>query len=176
MRPVLLLPGIHNSGPGHWQTAWEQHHPLVQRVAQRDWDNPACAQWVASLEQAVRDTGPEVILVAHSLACLVVAHWAVQTTQHIHAALLVAVPDPAGPEFPTQATGFAPVPGLHLPFKTTMVASTNDPYGSTEYATACAADWGAELVRIGAVGHINSASGLGDWPAGWDMVNRWRGT
>jgi len=29
-----------------------------------------------------------------------------------------------------------------------------------------AADWGARAESLGAAGHVNAESGLGDWPAG----------
>ena len=32
---ILLIPGLNNSGPGHWQTLWEETVPRARRVAQR---------------------------------------------------------------------------------------------------------------------------------------------
>ncbi len=32
----------------------------------------------------------------------------------------------------------------------------------------------AEHIRLGRRGHINAESGLGEWPEGWAIVNRWR--
>lgn len=163
---VLILPGIGNSGPDHWQSHWEQADSNYFRVNQSDWDNPSCAGWVASLENSVKRSGANTVLVAHSLACLLVAHWAAQTKLPIKAALLVAVPNPKGPAFPTQAIGFDPVPMQRLPFKSMVIASTNDPYSGIAYAEECAAIWGSDIVHIGEAGHINSASGLGAWPEG----------
>jgi serine hydrolase len=104
---VLILPGIGNSGPLHWQSIWEQSHPEFVRFQQHDWDNPVCEEWVAVTEEAVRRTGPDVVLVAHSLACLVVARWAAKPHSPIKAALLVAVPNSKGPNFPVAARGFS---------------------------------------------------------------------
>jgi uncharacterized protein len=174
MRPVLTVPGIQNSGPTHWQSRWEMLHPGVVRVQQRDWDHPACDEWVASLDAAVRAQAVPPILVAHSLGCLAVAHWAERSAQPIHAALLVAVPDPLGPSFPAQATGFAPLPGALAGRRLQMIASRDDPYGSLDHARTCAAAWGAELVELGPFGHLNAASGLGDWPQAWARVAAWR--
>jgi predicted alpha/beta hydrolase family esterase len=56
MRPVVLLPGIGNSGPDHWQSRWQEKHAGVRRVMQRSWDQPVCAEWVETLDQAVRLT------------------------------------------------------------------------------------------------------------------------
>jgi predicted alpha/beta hydrolase family esterase len=53
-----------------------------------------------------------------------------------------------------------------LPFRSRVVASHDDPYGSFAFAQACARAWGSELADVGNAGHINAASGLGDWTAG----------
>ncbi len=58
------------------------------------------------------------------------------------------------------------MPLLRLPFPSTVVASSNDPYVSLERARYFAQCWGSQFVDLGAAGHINTASGLGDWPAG----------
>ena len=163
---VLILPGIGNSGPEHWQSHWEQSHGNYTRVNQLSWDNPSCLEWVASLEESVKTSGPNTILVAHSLACLLVAHWAVKTNLEIRAALLVAVPNPKSPIFPTEAVGFAPLPMHRLPFESIIVASTNDQYGGIEFSEKCASAWGSCLINIGEAEHINSSSGLGAWPEG----------
>ena len=169
---ILMIPGIGNSGPGHWQSRWQIAHPDYRRVEQRDWDHPVCAEWCATLERAVAGAGASSILVAHSLGCLLVAHWLHATRQRVAAALLVAVPDPAGRQFPSDAIGFAPVPRGRFPCPSMMVASRDDSYASIEYARERAHDWGSELVDIGCAGHINAASGLGDWPAGHGLLTR----
>ncbi len=167
---VLTFPGIGSSGPEHWQTLWEQANPEFIRIAQRDWDNPVCDEWVAVLESTVQRIGPQVVVIAHSLACLAVAHWAASAHSPIKAALLVAVPDPEGPDFPAEATGFAPLPVQRFSFSSIVVASTDDPYGSLAHAQACAAAWGSRVVNIGAAGHINAGSGLGHWPEGYVLL------
>jgi predicted alpha/beta hydrolase family esterase len=172
--PVLILPGLGNSGPQHWQTLWEQSGPDFQRVQQRDWDNPDREQWCAALDIDVGRNGPDTVVVAHSLGCLVVAHWAVEARVSIRAALLVAVPDPDGPAFPKSATGFSSTPMQPLPFKSIVVTSTNDPYGSADFASRAACAWGSHFVDIGARGHINADSGLGDWPAGYELLTHLR--
>jgi uncharacterized protein len=164
--PVLIVPGIGNSGPQHWQSLWEASSPHFQRVMQNDWDHPICAEWVAALEQAVAASGPETILVVHSLGCLAVAHWAASTQLTIKGAMLVAVPDPAGPSFPAEAVGFDSTPQTRLPFESIVVASTNDPYGSLVYTQRMAELWDSLFVIIGDAGHINASSGLGEWPEG----------
>lgn len=169
-RPVLIFPGYGNSGPTHWQSLWQAAYPDFQRVAQSDWEHPVCDAWVSTLEVAVRKAGPDSIIVAHSLACLAVAHWAASHHAPIRAALLVAPPDPDGPEFPSQASGFGPVPTPRFAFPSTVVASSNDPYGSSAHAGALAAAWGSRFVDIGPCGHINADSDLGDWPQGFALL------
>jgi predicted alpha/beta hydrolase family esterase len=170
--PVLLIPGIGNSGPDHWQSRWQAAAPNYRRVMQNDWDHPRCQEWVAALEQAVAQTGADSVLVAHSLGCLLVAHWMQGTRLRVAGALLVAVPDPDGSQFPKEAIGFAPVPRAPLSCPSIVVASQDDPYASAGFARACAASWGSRLVDIGKAGHINTASGLGDWAAGHDLLEQ----
>jgi len=169
---VLVLPGYGGSGPRHWQTLWETSHPRFRRVNQRDWHFPVCREWVETLEEAVAQTGGRPVLVAHSLACLTVAHWAVSSRLKIAGALLVAPPDPEGPQFPQQASGFHPIPMRPFPFKGVVVASSNDPYGSVGFARRHAEAWGAEFVDAGPVGHINSESGLDHWPEGFCLLKK----
>lgn len=169
---VLTFPGLGNSGPDHWQSLWEQANPGFVRIPQRDWDKPICDEWASVLESTVRRIGPSVVVVAHSLACLAVAHWAARPHSPIKAALLVAVPDPDGPRFPVEAVGFSPLPQQRFPFPSMVVASTDDPYGSLAHAAACASAWGSRLVDIGAAGHINAGSGLGRWPEGRELLRQ----
>jgi predicted alpha/beta hydrolase family esterase len=48
----------------------------------------------------------------------------------------------------------------------TVIASGDDPYVTFVRARTFAAAWGADFVDAGPVGHVNAASGLGDWAAG----------
>ncbi len=169
---ALILPGIGNSGPEHWQSRWEKSYPSFVRVQQRDWDHPVCSEWLDVLEKTVARVGPNAILVAHSLACTLVAHWAVKTNLGIKGALLVAVPNPDGPNFPKEAVGFSSLPLKPLTFPSIVVASTNDPHGSVEFARSAASAWGSRFVDIGPAGHINSKSGLGEWNEGFLLLQQ----
>jgi uncharacterized protein len=174
MKPVLLVPGINNSGPVHWQSIWEASHAKIQRVMQRDWDHPDCEEWAEALDAAVRLVNEPPIIVAHSLGCLVVARWAARSKQAVHAVLLVAVPDPDGSAFPREATGFSPVTNELLGKRITIISSTDDPYSNPAYTLQRVAQWNAEHISLASCGHINAASGLGDWAEGWSIVERWR--
>jgi predicted alpha/beta hydrolase family esterase len=176
--PVLLLPGIHGSGTAHWQSRWQTLHAGVQCIAQRDWHHPVCAEWVAGIERAVQAQAVPVVLVAHSLGCLAIAHWLASAEPcalaQVAAVLMVALPDPAGPAFPAAASGFGPVPArlpcdrLALPFA--VWTSTDDPYSPGGFGESTAAAWGAAHRSLGARGHLNADSGLGDWPEAWAWV------
>lgn len=162
----VSLPGIGGSGSGHWQTLWEAQNPSIRRFRPKDWNHPALDDWAAALTTAVLAARTPPVLVAHSLACLLVAHVADRIADRARGAFLVAVPDPLGPSFPREAASFGDAPMRPLPFPALVVASSNDPYGSPDHARRTARAWRAGFVEVGALGHINVASGLGTWPQG----------
>ena len=172
---VLILPGLFDSGPDHWQTRWELANPSFRRVRQRDWQTPDRSEWVAALHAVISESADPAILVAHSLACSLVAHWAGAHDGPVRGALLVAPADVEAPDFPEGPTGFAPMPLVRLPFPSIIVSSTNDPYVTPRRAARFAEAWGAELELIGPAGHINSASRLGEWPRGLAFLERLSG-
>ena len=172
-QPILIAPGIGNSGPEHWQSLWQAHLPGARRLAVPDWDHVDCIDWVAAIAREIAASGPETVIVAHSLGCLAVAHWAARTSLVIRGALLVAPPDPDGPAFPAgDARGFTPLPLTRFTFPSLVVTSNNDPYGSEAHAQTCAAGWGSDIVYLGALGHLNAASGIGDWEEGLALLAR----
>jgi predicted alpha/beta hydrolase family esterase len=167
---VLTIPGLWNSGPLHWQTHWEAKHGFT-RVQQRDFDHPDRAEWVATLDAAIRAQSEPPILAAHSLGCTLVAQWvADRGGRGVAGAFLVAPSDVEAPDYPAEGRAFASMPLVRLPFPAIVVASTNDEYVSMERARLFAGAWGAELVTIGDAGHINGASGHGPWPEGEAML------
>ncbi len=166
MFTTIILPGIGGSGEDHWQTYWERSLSGAIRFHPRDWNHPDLIDWIEALDRTVAESQTPPLLVAHSLACLLVAHWAARSTRSIRGALLVAVPDPDIPVFPVEARSFANAPASALPFPALVIASTNDPFASLDYVSKRAKGWGSGLVIAGAIGHINEASGLNDWPQG----------
>lgn len=170
MTEIIHLPGIGNSGNLHWHTLWEDADSSIRRFAPTSWDDPDLSDWIAALENTVRAARTPPILVAHSLACLLVAHWHQVSDLQIRGAMLVAVPDPQSPAFPSQAISFADAPRAKFRFPSLIVASTNDPYGSLPYVQMRAEQWGCDLKVIGAAGHINGQSQLGDWPEGLGLL------
>jgi predicted alpha/beta hydrolase family esterase len=172
---VLLLPGLYNSGPEHWQTFWERERRDCTRVEQAEWNTPRREDWVATLERVISSQPRPVVLAAHSLACITVAFWAAAHPStargKVHGALLVAPSDTEAPDFPSGTVGFAPMPRLRLPFPAVVVASTDDNYITMARVTGLASDWGARLVNVGAKGHIGSAAKLGAWPEGQALLD-----
>ncbi|WP_280669389.1 MULTISPECIES: RBBP9/YdeN family alpha/beta hydrolase [unclassified Kitasatospora] len=180
---VLVLPGYQNSGPAHWQSHWEQEHPAYLRVEQEDWDAPQLDSWVATLDRAVALAPPgPVVLVAHSLGCITVAHWATRQEQlagqvsdgqvigrQVIGALLVAPADIDTVDI-AELKNFRPVPLRPLPFPSIVVSSSNDPYADPERSRLFAESWGSRLVALGSLGHINSDSAMGSWPEGQALL------
>jgi hypothetical protein len=167
----IVLPGFGGSDADNWQSRWEADDPAFCRFAPSSWNAPELTDWVAALNTTVSRLPTPPILVAHSLACLLVAHWAAQSDVAIAGAFMVSVPDPAGPSFPTEAASFRHVPETVLPFPTLIVASSDDVYGNVDHARRRADQWGAALIELGALGHINSDSGLGAWEQGRQLLS-----
>lgn len=169
----LTVPGLGSSGPNHWQTIWEKEHPeIFSRVEQEDWDLPVAEKWVETLNESIKKLTSPTLLIAHSLGCLTVVHWANKyTSSKIAGILLVAPADAESASFPKEISGFSPIPTQRLPFESVIIASTNDEYATIERAKEWAENWGSQFVNIGALGHINANSKLADWKVGKGIIN-----
>jgi hypothetical protein len=106
------------------------------------------------------------------------AHWARQTQRAVRGALLAVPPDfeqPMPPGYPSlealRASGWLPVPRARLPFRSIVAASRNDPLAGYDRIVDLAAAWGSELVDLGEVGHLNPASGYGEWPRADEFID-----
>ncbi|MDE1914924.1 MAG: serine hydrolase family protein [Sphingomonadales bacterium] len=176
---VLTVPGLFNSGPGHWQTLWDEQRADCRRVDLGRWDKPHRNSWVNQLNLAIRAAHASgqgdrrVVLAAHSLGVITVAWWAQMECEAAHlvqGALLVAPPEvdffPRDP----RVGSFAPVPTAPLPFPAIVAASRNDPWIGQHAARRLARDWGARFEDMGEAGHINAESGLGAWPQGQGWI------
>ncbi len=170
----IIVPGWKDSGPDHWQTRWAALLPHAVRVQQRDWENPVSAEWISTLAGLVDQAPSPVLLVAHSLGCLISAALPVPLRAKVAGALLVAPADVERPDAPDCLRGFAPVPRHSLPFQSVVVASDNDPYCRLERARAFAESWGSRVVVIPGAGHLNADSGLEDWPQGLKLFGALR--
>jgi uncharacterized protein len=169
---VLMLPGLGNSGEQHWQTQWEKKFGFA-RIEQREWDQPVSSEWIEKLDTAVlQHKTKSIILVGHSLACCTIVLWAKKYGRSVKGALLVAPSDTEAPSYPEGTTGFKPMPLFKLPFPSITITSDDDFYVTPLRAKHFASAWGSELIKIGAAGHINVASGHGAWPEGLQYLQR----
>jgi len=174
---VLIVPGLRDAVPQHWQTLLAPRLARVVCVPPMGREELDCGRRVAAIEAAAQAIEGPLAIVAHSGGCIMVAHWARQTRRAVRAALLATPPDfetpmPAG--YPSmealRAGGWLPLPRQPLPFPSLVAASRNDPLGSFELVGQLARDWGAALEDLGEVGHLNPASGYGDWPRALEWV------
>ncbi|MER0440128.1 alpha/beta fold hydrolase [Emticicia sp. W12TSBA100-4] len=171
MTTYFIIPGLGNSDENHWQTHFENSGENFIRINQKSWDEPDCEDWIQNIEKAVSDYEPSnVVLIAHSMGCTAVAQWAKRFPKTIKGALLVAPSDIENPVYTFPMTGFTPIPLEKLPFKSIVVASSNDIWVSEERAKFFADAWGSEYLNIGEAGHINVAGGYGEWPAGLELL------
>ena len=174
---ILIVPGLRDHVPGHWQTILEQKCPGAVSVPRMERDKLSCAAWVALLDQTLREFRGPAVLVAHSAGVMMVVHWTQRHRRAIRGALLAAPPDfesPLPDGYPAQdvlrENGWLPTPRTRLPFPSIVVASTNDPLGRYERVAALAEAWGSRLVNVGAVGHLNPAAGYGEWPQAQEFI------
>src|SRR5690606_29912170 len=121
---VLILPGWQNSTPDHWQSRWEALYGY-RRVDQHDWMRPRRGDWLARLEEVVLDASEPVVLVAHSLGCILTAAWAAHSknTHRVKAALLVAPGDAEHDTLHDILPSWSPIPMVALPFHSLLVGS-----------------------------------------------------
>ena len=164
---ILIVPGWHDSGPGHWQSLWAAQLPGAERVVQDDWITPHRDAWVGRLEECILSRPEPVVIAAHSLGCIATTQISARAAERVVGALLVA---PADPERRAQLIDFSPVPAAPLPYRSVLVASSNDPFCPIRLAGAYARAWGSELVRLQNAGHVNVESGHGAWPLGLALL------
>jgi predicted alpha/beta hydrolase family esterase len=119
-----------------------------------------------------------VIVVAHSAGVLVTVHWAATTSRTSVVGALLATPPAFAAELPPEYPslrqlrdhGWLPVPRRPLPFPSILATSTDDALGNPVRLRAMANAWGSREHSLGAVGHLNGASGYGDWPEAVELI------
>jgi len=172
----LIVPGWQGSADEHWQSHWQRSLPNSARVEQADWLNPKREDWVAELQRSIASDPRPTILIAHSLGCITVAHWAdqapVESLRRVHAALLVAPADVERANCPPALQNFAPIPQHSLPFPSQLVGSDNDTAASAARAIEMARDWGSDVAILSGAGHINVKSGHQRWEQGFAYLYR----
>jgi predicted alpha/beta hydrolase family esterase len=168
---VIIVPGLREANGQHWQSLLAKKLPNVREVPPMGREDIDCARRVAALEREASAVEGPIVLVAHSAGVLTVAHWARRTSRAVRGALLAAPPDfetPLPEGYPTtealDRAGWLPIPVAPLPFPTLLAVSRNDPLCRLSRACELALQWRSRFVDLGEVGHLNPASGHGDWP------------
>lgn len=167
MSTIIIVPGLNNSGPDHWQSRWQQQLPDSRRVEQPHWDIPDLDAWTTAV-RAVLNTTDDAWIIAHSFGCLAAVQAIRSQAAGVRGLFLVAPADP-------EKFGLAGrLPQTPLPVPALVIASETDPWLSAAQARLWAARWGAALLNAGEAGHINAESGHGNWPRGWFWFQQWQ--
>lgn len=172
----LIIPGWQGSPDDHWQSHWQRSLPNSARVEQLDWLAPRREDWVAALDRRIHADPRPAILIAHSLGCITVAHWAAAASmaalRRVRGALLVAPADVQRANCPDALRNFAPIPRDLLPFPSQVVGSDNDSAASAGRVIELAREWGSEAAILAGAGHINVKSGHQRWEQGFAYLFR----
>jgi predicted alpha/beta hydrolase family esterase len=179
---VLIVPGLRDHAADHWQTHLAARLPKARTVPPLEHDKLSCAARVQAIDRELSAIDGPVIAVAHSAGCMMLAHWAATRSRHrLHGALLATpadleTPMPAG--YPAvevlRDNGWLPIPRRRLPFPSLVAASTNDPLARLQRVAGFAQDWGSRWLDLGDVGHLNPASGHGEWPMALQLLQQLR--
>ena len=157
---LVIVPGLHGSGAGHWQTWLHGQVAGSVRVEQDDWSAPDLDAWSERVVETIAalGAGPHVV-VAHSFGCLAtVRALAKRPALDVAQLLLVA------PAEPKRFDVADVLPQSRLAVRSCVVASDNDPWMSASQAHAWALRWGSDWINLGNAGHINVESGYGPFP------------
>jgi predicted alpha/beta hydrolase family esterase len=173
---VLIVPETAESAPHHWQTRWGRNRDNCQRLDLGMWDSPHRNTWVNKLNLAIYRADRPVLLVGHGVGCLTIAWWAEYERPAVDGsiigALMIAPPDPDMTDADPRVAKFGAAPRQPLPFPAIVVAGADDPGCSLPSAIQIARDWDCRFTEAGAVGHLDAASGVGDWALGQRLLDR----
>ncbi|MGV9663863.1 RBBP9/YdeN family alpha/beta hydrolase [Nocardia niigatensis] len=174
---VVIVPGLRDHVPEHWQTLLAERLDKVRTVPPLERDGLSRAARVAALDAVLADIEGPVVLVAHSAGVMITVHWAQKSSRPVAGALLATPPDfesPLPQGYPSldelDTHGWNPIPWRRLTFRSIVAASTTDPLASYRRVAGMAEAWGSRLVDLGDVGHLNPASGHGYWPRAEELL------
>lgn len=178
MLHTVIVPGVAGSEHAHWQSWLERQLMSCSRVQQNNWNHPVLNEWIAQFVKTVAPLTTDLQIVAHSFGCLTTVAALAQHPElqaKIKNLVLVAPANPA--RFGEQ--GFARdskndyanyFQQLNIKVPTQMLISENDPWLAFEDAQHLARAWNLQPINLGAVGHINVASGFGPFPQIFDYL------
>ncbi|KKC26417.1 RBBP9/YdeN family alpha/beta hydrolase [Sphingomonas sp. SRS2] len=173
---ALLLPDLDCEGLSYWQDHW-----IATRIDCRAVDlghvrTPDRNNCVSRLEHAMRGIDAPLILVGHGLGALTIAAWAglmsSESEVAVAGALLIGPSDPVAERGDARLQDFAPLPATIFSFPALVVASDDDALVSPDRAFSLARQWGAGFARFGEWGHFGPRDGLGWWPEGEELLDR----
>jgi len=141
--------------------------------------DPGLQTRVTLLDRVVAAVDGPVVLVAHSAGVLVTVHWAARFHNAAVVGALLATPPTLATELPAEypsvrelrSNDWLPIPRLPLPFPSIVAASANDPLANAVRLEALARAWGSRVHELGPVGHLNPASGFGEWSGALPLVD-----
>lgn len=174
---IVFVPGLRDHVEELWQTLLANKIDRSRTVPPLEEDKLSLDARIAALDAVVSEIEGPIVLVAHSAGVQITVQWAQRHDRPILGALLAAPTDvetqlPAG--YPTledlESNGWTPIPRRKLPFPSIVAASSNDGLVSRRRAAGMAEVWGSKLVDVGEAGHLNPASGYGDWPLAEDLI------
>ena len=178
-KTTLIVPGLHNSGPDHWQSWIETQIPGAIRVEQDDWETPQIRPWAQNVESAIRTANKPVFIIAHSFGVLASIVGAATLADRVSGALFVAPADPSrftvsGERINSDSseldTGlFHYISKKYLGYPSIVAASMNDYCMPFKRSAWWSKVWGSNLVSLGNAGHVNADSGYGSWPEGLSL-------
>lgn len=175
---VVIVPGLRDHVEEHWQTLLENKLDRVRSVPPLEEDKLSLTARIAALDAVISEIDGPIVLVAHSAGVMITVHWALQANRPIVGALLATPSDlerqlPAG--YPMledlSSNGWLPIPRRQLPFPSIVAVSSNDPLADRLRVANMAEVWGSRLVDLGDVGHLNPASGYGEWPQAEEFID-----
>ncbi|MCE4265988.1 RBBP9/YdeN family alpha/beta hydrolase [Rhodococcus globerulus] len=175
---VVIVPGLRDHVDEHWQTLLENKLDRVRSVPPLSENKLSLAARIAALDAVISDIDGPIVLVAHSAGVMITVHWALQANRPIVGALLATPADlerqlPEGyPVLEDLSTnGWLPIPRRQLPFPSIVAVSSNDPLADRLRVANMAEVWGSRLVDLGDVGHLNPASGYGEWSQAEEFID-----
>lgn len=174
----LIVPGVGGSEYQHWQSWLQRQLMSCSRVQQQDWNLPILQNWGAQFVKTLAAIQQPVQIIAHSFGCLtsvaaLALHPELQT--QVKRLILVAPANPArfgdkGFACDSDNNYLAWFHQLKVAVPAQMLISENDPWLSFADAQRLAQAWNLQPVNLGAVGHINVASGFGPFPEIFDYL------
>lgn len=157
---VLIVPGLHGSADGHWQSIWQTRLPNSVRVIQDDWDTADLQKWSLCLLETSQSL-ERFWIVAHSFGVLTALYALPAIIDRVAGVFFVAPADPD--KFAVSDL----LPVLDKAVPGVLVASHTDPWMTFSKALQLAERYGLPVLDAGEAGHINVDSGYGEWPQGW---------